>query len=218
VKKIGGATGEPGRPLRLGVLFSGGGRTLENIAGGIARGDLAATIPLAISSHAQAGGIARCERLGIPCEILDYRELGERFQEALLQTIAANDIDLVLLAGFIRPFPIGPEYEGRVLNIHPALLPSFGGRGFYGHHVHEAVLASGARFSGCTVHFVTAEYDSGPIVVQRIVPVEDDDTPDTLAARVFDEECLAYPEAIRLFAAGRLRMEKGRVRILPRQD
>jgi len=99
------------------------------------------------------------------------------------------------------------------MNIHPALLPSFGGKGMYGHHVHEAVLARGCKVSGCTVHFVTNEYDAGPIIVQRAVPVLEGDDADTLAARVFEQECVAYPQAIRLFGAGKLRIEGSVVRV-----
>ena len=108
---------------------------------------------------------------------------------------------------------LGPEFAGRVMNIHPALIPAFCGKGYYGHHVHEAVLAAGVKLTGCTVHFADNEYDHGPIIVQKAVPVLDDDTPETLAARVFEMECEAYPEAIELFAAGRLVVEGRRVRV-----
>ena len=101
------------------------------------------------------------------------------------------------------------------MNIHPALLPSFGGTGMYGHHVHEAVVARGCKVSGCTVHFVTNEYDAGPIIVQKCVPVKDTDTPEEIAARVFEQECIAYPEAIRLFAEGKLTIDDGVVRVRP---
>jgi folate-dependent phosphoribosylglycinamide formyltransferase PurN len=119
-------------------------------------------------------------------------------------------VDLVCMAGFLSYWIIPDRYLGRVMNIHPALLPAFGGEGMYGHHVHEAVLARGCKVSGCTVHFVNNTYDDGPIVLQRAVPVRAEDTPDRLAARVFEQECIAYPEAIRLFAEGRLRIE-GRI-------
>jgi phosphoribosylglycinamide formyltransferase-1 len=107
--------------------------------------------------------------------------------------------------------PIPSDFENRVLNIHPALIPAFCGRGFYGHHVHEAVLLYGAKVSGCTVHFVDNQYDHGPILLQRVVPVLDHDTPDTLAARVFEAECQAYPEALRLLGSGKVRVEGRRV-------
>jgi folate-dependent phosphoribosylglycinamide formyltransferase PurN len=116
-------------------------------------------------------------------------------------------VDLVVQGGWLCLWKIPPRYENRVMNIHPALLPCFGGQGMWGHHVHEAVLAAGCKVSGCTVHFCTNEYDKGPIIVQRTCPVADDDTPDTLAERVFEQECIAYPQAIRWFAEGRLRVE-----------
>jgi folate-dependent phosphoribosylglycinamide formyltransferase PurN len=122
-------------------------------------------------------------------------------------------VDLVCLAGFLSYWIIPDRYVGRVMNIHPALLPAFGGQGMYGHHVHEAVLARGCKVSGCTVHFVNNNYDEGPIILQRSVPAYAEDTADDLAARVFVEECIAYPEAIRLFAEGRLRIDGRAVRI-----
>ena len=202
----------PSRRLRVAVLFSGGGRTLENLASRIRDGTLPAEILVAISSHAGAGGIQRAHRLGIPCAVADYKQHKQDLSDEILRRIReAGPIDLIALAGFIRPFRYPPDLAGKVLNIHPALLPSFGGKGFYGERVHEAVLASGVKFSGCTVHFVTEDYDSGPIILQRIVPVLPDDTPHTLAERVFAEECIAYPEAIRLFAEGKLEIRGNRV-------
>src|SRR5205085_1928091 len=130
------------------------------------------------------------------------------------QTFAAcrdAGADLVCLAGYLQLLEVPPDFANRVLNIHPSLLPAFGGPGMYGRHVHEAALAYGVKVSGCTVHFADNAYDHGPVVLQRPVPVRDDDTPESLAARVFAEECEAYPEAIRLFAAGRLRVEGRRV-------
>jgi phosphoribosylglycinamide formyltransferase-1 len=204
-----------GRPVRLGVLFSGGGRTLENLAAKCSAGEIPGSIALAISSHPEAGGVDRALELGIPCRIADYRALGDGLSGEIAALLDEAEVDLVCLAGFIRKFAVPPGREGRVLNIHPALLPAFGGRGFYGDRVHRAVLASGSRFSGCTVHYVTEDYDRGPIILQRSVPVVPGDTPESLAARVFAEECIAYPEAIRLHAAGRLRVEGGRVTLIP---
>ena len=116
-------------------------------------------------------------------------------------------VDLVIQAGFLSLWHIPPQYEHKVMNIHPALLPKYGGHGMWGHHVHEAALAAGEAESGCTIHFVTNEYDAGPIILQRTAPVLPDDDADALAARVFEQECIAFPEAIRLFAAGRLHVE-----------
>lgn len=201
--------------LRLGVLFSGGGRTLENLELKIRDGELPARIVVAISSHAGGGGIARAGRLGIPCRVLDYRERRGSLSRDIAAELDAAGVDLIALAGFIRHYDFPAHHAGRILNIHPALLPAFGGKSFYGDRVHEAVIRSGVRFSGCTVHFVTEEYDSGPIILQRIVPVLPDDTPHDLAERVFREECVAYPEAIRLYAEGRLELREGRVWIRP---
>jgi folate-dependent phosphoribosylglycinamide formyltransferase PurN len=131
----------------------------------------------------------------------------------IVSALAPHAIDLIVLAGFLSQLRILPEWEGRMMNIHPSLLPLFGGRGYYGTRVHEAVLAAGMKVTGCTVHFVDAEYDAGPIILQRCLPISDDDTPETLGARVFALECEAYPEAIRLFNTGRLRIEGRRVRV-----
>ena len=122
----------------------------------------------------------------------------------------------MILAGFLALVKIPPDYKGRVINIHPSLIPSFCGKGFYGSKVHKAVLAMGAKVSGCTIHFADDAYDNGPIIAQRPVPVLEDDTVDTLAARVFKEECKALPEAITLYAEGRLKLEGRRVRVAPR--
>ncbi len=203
----------PDRPARLAVLFSGGGRTLENLAQVIAEGEVNAEIPIAISSHAGAGGIARAEAAGILAKTIDYREHGDALSERICEELEAHDVDWIVLAGFIRFFRFPDRYRHRVINIHPALLPAFGGKGYYGSRVHQAVIAAGARVSGCTVHFVDEEYDHGPMILQRVVPVHFEDTPDTLAARVFDEECIAYPEALRLAIDGRLEVIDGRVRI-----
>ena len=137
------------------------------------------------------------------------------YSRRIADLLDAAGVELVIQAGFLSLWHVPPQYEGRVMNIHPALLPGFGGHGMFGHHVHEAVLAAGCKVSGCTVHFVTNEYDAGPIIVQRCVPVLESDTPDSLADRVFEQECVAYPEAIRLFAEGRLRIEDRAVRIAP---
>src|SRR5262249_30692129 len=135
------------------------------------------------------------------------------FSDTIFEHCRALSADLVTLAGFLKLLKIPADFAGRVMNIHPALLPAFCGQGMYGHRVHEAVLESGARASGCTVHFVDDQYDHGPVILQRVVPVLDDDTPETLAGRVFEQECEAYPEAIRLFAADLMKIEGNRVQI-----
>ena len=204
-----------GKRLRLGVLLSGGGRTMLNILEEINRQRLGAEIVSVISSRSTVAGVTRARDAGLPVEIVrkkDYPDI-DAFSKYLETQLDAAQVDLVIQAGWLCLWKIPPPYANRVMNIHPALLPSFGGQGMWGHHVHEAVLAAGCKVSGCTVHFCTNEYDSGPIIVQRTCPVEDDDTPDTLATRVFEQECLAYPEAIRCFSEGRLRVDGKTVRI-----
>jgi phosphoribosylglycinamide formyltransferase 1 len=203
-------------PLRLAVLLSGGGTTLQNLLDRSAAGQLPAQVAVVISNRPDAFGLERAVRAGIPAFAVERRDCASReeFSRRIFDLCRQARADLVCLAGFLQLLVIPDDYLGRVLNIHPALIPAFCGKGFYGHHVHEAVLAYGAKVSGCTVHFADNVYDHGPIVLQRVVPVLDDDTPETLAARVFEQECAAYPEAIRLFAEGRLRVEGRRVRVL----
>ncbi len=202
--------------LRLVVPLSGGGTTLQNMIDLIAAGQLPATVELVISSRPEAFGLERAKKAGIPTLVIPRKGTPpEDFTRRMQEAIRSARADLVCMAGFLSLWTIPDDYIGRVMNIHPALLPSFGGKGFYGHHVHEAVIRTGCKVSGCTVHFADNVYDHGPIIVQRCVPVLEDDTPDALAARVFQQECIAYPEAIRLFAEGRLRIEDRRVRILP---
>jgi phosphoribosylglycinamide formyltransferase-1 len=177
------------RAPRLGVLLSGGGRTLQNLADRIAAGRLAASIAVVIADKATALGLDRARKLGLPA--LHVAKPADSWAP-----LREHRVDLVCLCGYLRLLPIDRAFAGRVLNIHPALLPAFGGKGMHGHHVHAAVLAAGVRESGCTVHLCTDEYDRGEIVVQQRVPVLPGDTEDTLAARVFAAECEAYPLAI----------------------
>ena len=185
-------------PIDLAVLISGSGRTLQNFIDLIAAKRLDARIHVVISTSPDAGGNEKARRAGIPLVVVDPKSAD--FSAAITQAVDSHPVDLVLLAGFLRLWKFPPKYKGRVLNIHPALLPAFGGKGMYGHRVHEAVLASGAKESGCTVHVADLEYDRGPIILQRRIPVLPEDTADTLAARVFAEECHAYPEAVRRVA------------------
>jgi formyltetrahydrofolate-dependent phosphoribosylglycinamide formyltransferase len=204
-------------PIRLAVFLSGSGTTLQNLLDRIADGRLAARVVLAVSNRAGARGLKRAEQAGVRTAVVE-RTTGtslEAFSDKLFGLCREAQVDLVCMAGFLQLICIPDDFQLRVMNIHPALIPAFCGKGFYGHRVHEAVLEYGVKISGCTVHFADNQYDHGPIILQRPVPVLDDDTPDTLAARVFEQECEAYPEAIRLFAAGRLRVEGRRVRVLP---
>lgn len=179
-------------------------------------GELNAEIAIVIASREGIAGIARARAAGLPCEVIARKQFDSvaSFSAAIFDHCRTAKVDLVTLAGFLSLVHIPPDYQHRVLNIHPSLIPAFCGPGFHGHHVHEAVLDRGAKISGCTVHFADNEYDHGPIVVQRAVPVLEEDSADTLAARVFTAECEAYPEAIRLFAQGRLAITDGRLRIL----
>jgi phosphoribosylglycinamide formyltransferase 1 len=203
------------KPLRLVVALSGGGTTLQNMIDLIGRGQLPATVELVIASRPDAFGLERAKKAGIPTLVIPRKGTPpEEFTRRMQEAIRAAKADLVCMAGFLSLWTIPDDYIGRVMNVHPALLPSFGGKGYYGHHVHESVIHTGCKVSGCTIHFADNIYDHGPIIAQRCVPVLEDDTADTLAARVFEQECVAYPEAIRLFAAGRLRIEGQRVRVL----
>jgi phosphoribosylglycinamide formyltransferase 1 len=203
------------QPIRLAVFLSGTGTTLQNLIDRISDGRLAAQIVQVISSRPDAGGVERAKRAGLPVDMVARKSFPDvaSHSKYIFDLCRAKGADLVCLAGFLQLLEIPPDFVDRILNIHPALLPAFGGKGMYGRHVHEAVLAHGAKVSGCTVHFVDQVYDHGPIVLQKTVAVRDDDTPETLAARVFVAECEAYPEAIRLFAERRLRLDGRRVRI-----
>lgn len=204
-------------PLRVAVLLSGSGTTLENLFVRREAGELPIEIVCVVSSRAKAFGLERAARRGVPTALVErrkHRDVGE-FSRLTFDAIRPYRPELVCLAGFMSLLQIPKEFEGRLMNIHPALLPAFGGKGFYGHHVHEAVLAHGCKLTGCTAHFVDNEYDHGPIILQKAVEVREDETPDSLAERVQAAEREAFPEAIRLFADGRLELEGGRVRILP---
>jgi len=201
------------KPVRLGILLSGGGRTMVNLHQEIQVGRLPAEIVLVISSRSTAAGVERAREIGLEPVIIRRKDFADirSFSRRIAEELDKAKVELVVQAGWLCLWEIPPQYENRVMNIHPALLPSFGGKGMWGHHVHEAVLKAGCKVSGCTVHFCTNEYDAGPIIIQRCCPVLDDDDADSLAGRVFKEECIAYPEAIRLFAAGKLIVKNGRV-------
>jgi formyltetrahydrofolate-dependent phosphoribosylglycinamide formyltransferase len=203
------------KPVLLGVLISGGGTTLVNIQNRIERGDLNARVAIVISSRSTVAGVERAKKAGLDVEIVrkkDYADI-DGFSKRIEEVLVSAEVDLVVQGGWLCLWKIPQRYENRVMNIHPALLPSFGGRGMWGHHVHEAVLEAGCKISGCTVHFCTNEYDKGPIIVQRACEAKDSDTAETLAARVFEQECIAYPAAIKLFSEGRIIVDGGKVKI-----
>jgi phosphoribosylglycinamide formyltransferase-1 len=202
-------------PINLALLVSGSGTTLRNLIDQIASGDLNARIKLVIGSRQGLVGLQRAQEAGLPFATIDRREFADvsSFSRNIFAAIDEADVDLVCLAGWLCLLDIPAAYAGRVMNIHPALLPSFGGKGMYGQKVHQAVLDHGCKVSGCTVHFVDGAYDSGPIILQRTCPVEEGDTAAMLARRVFAEEKIAYPQAISLFVQGRLRILGRRVSI-----
>jgi formyltetrahydrofolate-dependent phosphoribosylglycinamide formyltransferase len=211
------------KPLRLAVLISGSGRTLKNFIDLAADGQLPVDIRLVISSSPRAGGLKFAEEAGIPTLVIRREDFekgvvgDDAFGTAVFDACRVDGVDYVAMAGFLKLAPVPPDFAGRVVNIHPALIPSFCGPGMYGHRVHQAVLDAGVKVTGCTVHFVDNVYDHGPIIWQQPVPVFDDDTADTLAKRVFEVETEAYPQVLKLLAAGRIKLEAGRVTILKSQ-
>jgi formyltetrahydrofolate-dependent phosphoribosylglycinamide formyltransferase len=201
--------------IRIAVLLSGNGTTLENLFEHIDAGKVPGEVAVVISSKPKAFGLERARRRGVPAVAVPRKQFPDlgAFQDALHAELARYEIDLVALLGFLSLFELRGKFEGRTINTHPALIPAFCGKGFYGQRVHQEVLAKGVKVTGATVHFVDEQYDHGPIILQEPVPVLEGDTPDTLAARVQAAERRLVPEAVRLFAEGRLRIESGRVRI-----
>jgi phosphoribosylglycinamide formyltransferase-1 len=199
---------------KLATFFSGGGRTILNLLDRIEAGTLPARLVLAIADR-ECSGIDRLRARGLDVVVEPWVKGTTPADYALRvwPRVQSAGADLVCLCGFLRMLLIPDDWEGKVMNIHPGLLPDFGGQGMWGDHVHRAVLESGVEESGCTVHFADNVYDHGPILVQRRVPVLEGDTADSLAARVFEAECEAYPEAITLFAEGRIRFGNGEVSI-----
>lgn len=204
--------------LRLAVFASGRGSNFQAILNAIAAQRLQAQVVLLVANRAEAGALQIARAAQIPAAVIEEKQFTEAadYAHALLEQLTKYDANFIALAGFMRKIPVEVvrQFRHRLVNIHPALLPSFGGKGLYGHRVHEAVLAYGCKVSGATVHFVDAEYDSGAPILQRCVPVLDDDTPETLAARVLEVEHQIYPEALQLFAEDRIRVEGRRVKIL----
>jgi len=192
-------------PIRLVVLLSGGGTTLQNLADQINAGKLNASIEGVISSKPDAYGLVRAQKLGVVSTVIARKDhdSAAAMSASVFEQVVCYRAELVCLAGYLSLLEIPDTFRHRVINIHPALLPSFGGQGMYGLCVHQAVLEAGCKISGCTVHYCDQTYDTGPILVQRTCRVLEGDTPETLAQRVFEQECIAYPEAIRLIARGK---------------
>jgi phosphoribosylglycinamide formyltransferase-1 len=203
--------------LRLAVLLSGEGTTFENLVRERDAGRLPVELAAVISSRPGVGGLERARRAGVPARVVErraYRD-DESFNDALHAALDEYRPDLIALAGFLSRLQMR-AYAGRVINVHPSLIPAFCGKGFYGERVHQAVLEAGVKISGATVHFCDDQYDTGPIILQKAVPVEEDDDAHRLAERVQAAERELYPQAIRLFAEGRLEIEGRRVRIRER--
>ncbi len=192
---------------KVAVLVSGGGRHLRNLLERSAAGELPIEIVRVLASKPDIGAVAHAKAFGVPVDVVG--------PEGPTPALDASGADWAVLAGWLRKWDIPDAWVGRAVNIHPSLLPLFGGKGFFGRHVHEAVIASGMRVSGCTVHFVTRDYDAGPVIVQRACPVLPHDDATTLAARVFAEEMSALPEAVRLLVEGRARLVGGKTEYLP---
>ena len=190
-------------PLPIVVLISGGGTTLRNLIEKIQAGLLPVEIKLVISSSPEARGLKFAQAAGIPTLVVEKKQFAspEAFSEAIFQPCREAGVRYVVMGGFLKHVLIPPDFENRVVNIHPALLPAFGGKGMYGLKVHQAVLDAGAKVTGCTVHFVDNQYDHGPIILQREVPVQAGDTAESLQSRVFIAERELYPAALRLLAA-----------------
>jgi len=200
------------KPTSLAVLISGGGTTLVNLHEKISAGLLDAQIVQVIADR-ECKGIERARKLGYPVTTIARSEFESRdqFSSANFQACQDAGTELVILGGYLNRILIPTDFELRVLNIHPSLIPAFCGRGMYGHHVHEAAIKRGVQWSGCTVHFCDNEYDNGPIILQQMVPVLPTDSPDLLAERVFAAECEAYPEAIRRVISGDLTIDGNRI-------
>lgn len=206
-------------PIRLAVLISGGGTTLLNLQNEIKGGTLNAEVALVLASN-DCLGAQRAIDCGLNTHVVSRGQFqsSDDFSSALFEHIRAARADLVVLAGFLSLVQIPNDFSYRVLNIHPSLIPAFCGRGYFGHKVHEAAVDRGVKVSGCTVHFADNVYDHGPIILQRTVLIPDGTTPQDLAALVFEQEKIAYPEAIRLFADRRLKIEGRRVIVLDRVE
>ncbi len=203
--------------LRIAVLLSGSGTTLENLIEWQAKGQLDIEIVAVVSSKPSAFGLERARRHGLAAHAVDRRAYRDEhsFNDALHGILDEYQPELLVLAGFLTRLELR-GYSGRTMNVHPALVPAFSGKGYYGERVFRAVLESAVKLTGVTVHFCDDEYDTGPIILQEAVPVEDDDSVDSLARRVQEKERDLYPRAIQLYAEGRLRLQGRRVRILPR--
>lgn len=203
--------------VRIGVLISGGGTNLQALIDEVEKGNINGEISVVISDRKGAYGLERAKKHGIKAIALDRKDYKDKveFTRGLMDALLENNIELIVLAGFltILASEFIEEYKGRIINIHPSLIPAFCGEGFYGQKVHSAVLEYGAKITGATVHFVDEGADTGPVILQESVPVMEDDTPETLAARVLKVEHKLLPQAVKLYCDGRITIEGRKVRI-----
>jgi phosphoribosylglycinamide formyltransferase-1 len=203
--------------LRIGVLVSGGGTNLQSIIDSSERGEIDGDVVAVISNIPDAFALERARKHGIPAFAFPHKDMTREQHEAeIINCLEQHKVDLVCLAGYLRvltPVLIN-KYAGRMMNTHPALLPSFGGKGMHGLKVHQAVLDYGCKVSGCTIHFVSLDVDGGPIILQKAVPVMEGDTAESLQERILKEEHKLFPRAVQLFAQGKIKIEGRRVRIL----
>ncbi|MFO0942775.1 MAG: phosphoribosylglycinamide formyltransferase [Pirellulales bacterium] len=197
----------------IAVLISGGGTTLKNLLAWHSRGELPVRFVTVISSNAKAKGIQSAADARIDTAVIRRKSFSapEEHSQAVFDHCRSRGAQLVVMGGYLEHVLIPVDFENRVVNIHPSLIPAFCGKGFYGSHVHEAVLEFGAKLSGCTVHFVDNQFDHGPIIAQRSCPVLDRDSPATLASRVFELECQLLPECVRDYALGKITIDGRRV-------
>ena len=194
--------------MKIAVLISGGGTTLKNLIDRIDAGSLNAEIALVISNNPKAGGLGFASDASIESKVISHREFDDResFSADVFDALRASGAELIVMGGFLRQLSIPDDFENRIINIHPSLIPSFCGKGNYGSRVHQGVLDYGCKLTGCTVHFVDDDYDHGPIIAQASVAVETDDDVKSLAARVFEAECELLPAVINQIASARVKV------------
>ncbi|MHB9037467.1 MAG: phosphoribosylglycinamide formyltransferase [Armatimonadota bacterium] len=206
---------------RIAVMVSGAGRgsNMQAIVDACKAGKIDGEVAVVLGVKDDAPAMERARNQGIKTVAIPPRSFdsAQAYDDAVLTALQENRIDLICLAGYMRVLGqnVIDAYRNAIMNVHPALIPSFCGKGMYGHHVHEAVIARGVKFTGVTVHFVDEDYDTGPIILQAVVPVGESDTPETVAAHVLEREHETYTQAISLFAQGRLRVVDRKVRVLP---
>jgi phosphoribosylglycinamide formyltransferase-1 len=214
-------------PARLSIAAmvsaQGRGSNLAALLDACHAGQINGQVSVVIGTRTEAPALDRARSAGVPVAVVSPRKYEQDeagYARVLLRLLDKYDVRLICLAGYMRKLPsaVVSAFPGAIMNVHPALLPFFGGQGMYGENVHRAVLASGMKVTGCTIHFVDEQYDTGPIIVQNVAPVLEDDTTASLAKRVLDEEHAAYVRAVQLFAEGRLRIEGKRVCVLPHEE